>query len=344
MTLVLIVVLLLGNAFFVAAQISCIAVRRDQIEPLARAGDRRARVSLNALRDIPMMLAGTQLGIALCSLGLGAVAEPGVASLLEDGFHALSLPDALLHPISFAIALGIVSFCHMVLGEMVPKNISLAGPVRVTLLLSLPFSMWVRVTRPLLRLISALADGVLRIVGVQPQAEASGAYTSAELADVIHHSAAEGMLDPEDMQRLDRALQFDAHTVREVAIPVEDLVTAKETTTVYELEDLVARTGFSRFPIVADADPSTVLGYLHIKDTLAIPESRLDTPIASRLRRPMIAIEADCPLLEACTKLQRAGTHLGRVTDGSGTVGIIALEDILETLVGTVHDASHTAA
>lgn len=336
------VLLLIGNAYFVASEFALVSARRTRVEPKAAAGSRMARTTLRAMEDLSHVIAAVQLGVTVCSVGLGAVAEPAIVHLLQPVFHAVGISEAWQHPVALVIALAIVSYLHVVLGEMVPKNISLAGPVRVALLLSVPFGMWVRVTRPIVRSISALADTVLRAFGVQPQAERSGAYTSAELADVIHHSAAEGMLDPEDMQRLDRALQFDTHTAREIAIPVDRLVTAKETSTVRELEGLVARTGYSRFPIVADTRPDEVVGYLHIKDTLTVPESRLDTPIASRLRRPMIAIDAGCRLLEACTKLQRAGTHLGRVTDRAGTIGVIALEDILETLVGTVHDASHT--
>ena len=209
MIVALAVVFLAGNALFVGAQFALITARRDQIEPLAESGNRRARVAAAQMRALPNMLAGSQLGIALCSLGLGAVAEPAFAHLLEVGFDAASLPKSVLHPAAFVVALAFVSFCHMVLGEMVPKNLALAGPIRAALWLGPPMAAWVRISRPLLIVINGLANAILRLFRVEPTDELGGSYSADELADLIAESTAHGLLEPADQQLLHHAIAFD---------------------------------------------------------------------------------------------------------------------------------------
>src|SRR5215510_254798 len=343
MSMLLVVVLLAGNAFFVGAQFALIAARRDQIEPLAQQGHRSARVALGQMRHLSWMLAGSQLGIAACSLGLGAVAEPAFAHLLEGVFDALALPSGLLHPVAFVIALAVISYAHMVIGEMVPKNLALAAPLRAALVLSPPIAFWVRMTRPILVAINAAANGILRLFRVEVKSEINSTYTPAELADLIAESVAGGLLHPDDEQRLLRALRLDQVTTRSLAIPSERVVSLAPNSTVGDVEALIARTGYSRFPVSSPADSGSdeLVGYVHAKDLLEIDDYEQSTPLPQRLIRPMVTIDADLPLTSAFSSLQRAGLHLGRVTEGGRTLGVVALEDVLEELVGEIQDASH---
>jgi len=343
MSMLLVVVLLAGNAFFVGAQFALIAARRDQIEPLAQQGHRTARVALGQMRHLSWMLAGSQLGIAACSLGLGAVAEPAFAHLLEGLFDALALPSGLLHPVAFVIALAVISYAHMVIGEMVPKNLALAAPLRAALVLSPPIAFWVRMTRPILVAINAAANGILRLFRVEVKSEINSTYTPAELADLIAESVAGGLLHPDDEQRLLRALRLDQVTTRSLAIPSEQVVSLAPNSTVGDVEALIARTGYSRFPVSSPADSGSdeLVGYVHAKDLLEIDDYEQSTPLPQRLIRPMVTIDADLPLTSAFSSLQRAGLHLGRVTEGGRTLGVVALEDVLEELVGEIQDASH---
>jgi CBS domain containing-hemolysin-like protein len=338
MRFLLATVLLAGNAFFVGAQFALITARRDQVEPLAARGSRSARLALAQMRQLPRMLAGSQLGIAACSLGLGAVAEPAISHLLQDAADAVHLPDSLLHPIAFIIALVLVSYLHMVLGEMVPKNLALAGPARSALVLAPPMAGWVWLTRPVLVAIDGLANAILRIFRIEPKEELSAAYTAEEFGDLFTESAAEGLLDDEERQRLARALALDQVTARDLVIPIGELVTVSEQTTPAELERLVAGTGYSRYPVRAG---DRLVGYLHVKDLLDLDPAAYHQPIPARLRRPMITIDAGLPLTGVFAALQRAGYHMGSVPDGAETLGAIALEDVLEVLVGEVQDASH---
>jgi CBS domain containing-hemolysin-like protein len=182
------VVLLALNAFFVGAEFALLSARRSQIEPLAQAGSRAGRTALRAMEQVSLVMAGAQLGITICSLGLGAVGEPAVAHLLEPVFHAMRVPDAALHPVSFVVAMSIVVYLHVVLGEMVPKNIALAGPTRAALVLGPPMMVVVTVLRPVILLLNVAANGILRLIKIEPKDEVSSSYTREEVAALVEES------------------------------------------------------------------------------------------------------------------------------------------------------------
>ncbi len=341
------VLLLAGNAFFVGAEFAVMSVRRSQVEPLAQTS-RRARTVLGALQHLSLMLAGAQLGITLCSLGLGAVAEPAVAHLIEAGLERARVPDALLHPIAFAVALALVVFLHMVLGEMVPKNIALATPERAALVLVPALVTFARAVGPVLRGLNATANAVLRLFGVTPKDELTSSYTPEELADIIAESRSEGLLDRDEHERLSGALALQQTCARDVMVTFDKLVTVPETITPDELEALVVRTGFSRFPVrsVLD-DPATddvveggLVGFVHVKDTLAMTAAARRQPLPFALHRPMPQLAADLPLEAVLAALQRNKSHLAQVVDERGAIGVLALEDVVEEFVGEIRGAS----
>ena len=318
--------LLAANAFFVAAEFAAVSVRRAQIEPLA-ATSRRARTVLAAQGRLSMLLAGAQLGITLCSLGLGAVAEPSLAHLLEKLLHAVHLPTGLADPVAFAVALALVVVAHMVLGEMVPKNVSLATGEQAALLLVPPLDAFVRATRPLIRAFNAIANGVLRLFRVEPQDELKTAYTPDEVAGIIAESREHGYLGAAEHHRLASALRLGQRTAADIAIHPEALVTVTPETTAAEIEELTARTGLSRFPVLAG---EAILGFVHVKDVLVTAPGERDQPWAAEHLRRMPMVEPERPLPEVLTVLRRGRSHLGLVTDGS----VIALEDVVVAFLG----------
>jgi CBS domain containing-hemolysin-like protein len=336
-------VLLVLNAFFVGAEFALLSARRSQIEPLAQAGSRSARTALRAMEQVSLVMAGAQLGITVCSLGLGAVGEPAVAHLLEPVFHALRVPDAALHPVSFVVAMSIVVYLHVVLGEMVPKNIALAGPTRAALVLAPPIMLVVIVLRPAIRLLNLAANGILRLIRVEPKEEVSSSYTREEVAALVEESRGEGMIAADEYDRLAGALCFTEKTVSTVLMPVEGLSTVLRGSTAADVEALCAATGFSRFP-VADPD-GTLLGYLHIKDVLESDEERRQRPVDDKWVRPFATVGPDDLLHEALESLQVRGAHMARVVRRDGEVlGLVTLEDVLEELVGVIRDGSHHEA
>ena len=338
------VVLLAANAFFVGAEFALISARRSQIEPRAQAGSRMARITLAAMERVSEMMAGAQLGITICSLGLGAVGEPALAHLVEPVFHELHVPEEWLHPVAFVIAMAIVVFLHVVLGEMVPKNIAIAGPDRAALILGPPMLGIVTVLRPVIATINAIANGILRLLRIEPKDEIGSTFTREEVAALVEESHGEGLLAEDEYDRLSGALGFTEKTVGEVMMRPDSLATVVRGSTGADVEALCAATGFSRFPVVAEGgDPVDLLGYLHIKDVLEPDEERRERPVADRWIRPFATVTDDTLLHDALEMLQRRGAHMARVVDPAGTtLGVAALEDVIEELVGEIRDAAHS--
>ncbi|WP_432545251.1 hemolysin family protein [Kineococcus sp. SYSU DK004] len=338
------VLLLIGNAFFVGAEFALISARRTQIEPRAAEGSRAARWTLRGMERVSLMMAGAQLGITMCSLGLGAVGEPAVAHLLEPVFAALGVPEGLVHPISFAIALAVVVTLHMVLGEMVPKNIAIAGPERSALVLGPVLYGVVTVLKPLIWFLNLVANAVLKLLRVEPQEEVSSTFTAEEVEGFLAESRREGLLDEQEHQLLTRSLRFGDADAGRVLLPRDTLVTVSPDVTVAQLEDLCARTGYSRFP-VADASGDLV-GYVHLKDLLDVPDDRVGEPVPARRVRPLATVAADQDLQGVLTAMQRRGAHMTRVVDTATdeVVGVAVLEDVLEELVGEVVGAASAGA
>jgi CBS domain containing-hemolysin-like protein len=338
------VFLLLGNAFFVGAEFAAMAARRSTLEPLAARGSTRARMVLDALERLGSMLATAQLGITVCSVGLGALAEAALHEMLEDVFHAWHLDqwlsDAWLGPISLFVALNIVVYFHVVVGEMIPKNLAIAGPDRAAVLLVPPLLFVSRALAAVVRVMEWIAKGLVRLVfRVEPKDEITSAFTADEVAHIVAESHAEGLLEEEREGLVRSALDFSDKVASQVAVPVDDLVTVSVGATPAEIEKLVARHGFSRYPFrTADGE---VTGYLHLKDILYADDERQTQPIPLKRVRRLATVSPNDDVDDVLGTMQRTGAHLARVVDGNGSVsGVVFLEDVLEELVGEVSDAT----
>ena len=338
--------LLVANAFFVGAEFALISARRDRLESIAARGVHRARTVIRAGENLSLMLAAAQLGITFSSLGLGALGEPVVASRLEWLAGPLGIPDTVLHTVSFVVALGIVTVAHILLGEMVPKNIAIAGPERTALWMVPPLVAWMRLMRPVIAVLNWIANHVLRAFGVQPRDELESAYSPDELANLIADSSREGLLDSQEQRRLTQTLSTRERTVADVLIPISGLTTAPAEPTLGDIERAVAQTGFSRFPLCdrqLGADEQLV-GYLHVKDVLELLGRPPDTPVPPSSVYPLPEVQSTAKLDEALALLRRSSSHLARVVGPEGgTEGVVALEDLVEEYVGTVRDATHVS-
>jgi CBS domain containing-hemolysin-like protein len=334
--LVFAALLVLANGFFVGAEFALVSVRRSQIEPL---GTARARQVLYGLERLPQMMAAAQFGITVCSLTLGAVAEPTVARLLEPLFEAVRLPDGVVHPLGYVIALAGVVFFHLVVGEMVPKNLAMAAPEKAALWLSPGLVYFARLCKPITVSLGACAQGILRLFRVEPKDEVEAVVTSEQLNRLLEDSGQAGLLDPEERERLEDALELGSRPVTDVLLRRESLVTVTPAVTPGEIVELTARTGYSRFPVAATGK-GAFMGYVHVKDVLDLEDS--DRAVPQHVWRPMATLRAEVPLDDALTVMRRAATHLAQVADASGRVlGLVALEDVLEMLVGEVRDPAH---
>ncbi|MGW7406513.1 hemolysin family protein [Streptomyces sp. NPDC054833] len=322
---------LVANAFFVGAEFALISVRRSQVEPHAEQGDRRAKAVLWGLEHVSALLAAAQLGITLCTLVLGVVAEPAIAHLLEPVFHALGVPEGAGHVVSFVIALTLATYLHMLLGEMVPKNIALAEPVRSALLLGPPLVALARALRPVIFTVNAFANGLLKLLRVETRSEVAATFSDAELAQIVKAAGDAGLIDDRARERLHDALELGSRPVRDVVVPLERVVYARVGVTPEQVERLSAESGFSRFPVVDEG--RRIVGYLHVKD--ALDASPRDEAFRLRDMRPIARVRENTPLDDVLTAMRGSRTHVAGVLGADGRLaGLVTMEDVLRELFG----------
>ena len=341
---ILATLLLVGaNAFFVAAEFSLISARRDRLEALAEQGRSSAVTAMRAGEQLPLMFAGAQLGITVSSILLGRLGEPAVADLLRRPFDLFGLSPALLHTLSFVIALAIVVTVHVLLGEMVPKNIAIAGPEKAAMLLIPAYLVYVRAVRPVITFYNRCSNATLRALRVRPRDELDITVSTVELSEMIAESVSEGLLDPEEHTRLTRALQIRNRRVADVAVPAAEIRAVPVAApgsgpTIDAVEKALAATGYSRFPVV-DVD-HRFLGYLHIKDVLALSDDPHAVVDVARVR-PLPRVAESLSVPEALSRMRRSNSHLALVTGPDGAVvAMVALEDLVRDLVGAVRDGT----
>lgn len=327
--------LLLANAFFVGAEFAIISARRSSIEPRAHEGSRAALTVLWAMENVSLMLATAQLGITVCSVALGVVAEPALAHAIEPALLDLGLPTGAAHAVAVAIALLVIVSLHVIVGEMVPKNSAVSSPDRAALVFGPPLVAIARVVRPVIVGLNWVANGIVRLLGFEPKDEVTSAFTADEVHSIVARSSAEGTIsDP--MGLLTTAIEFSERSVAEVMVPLDDVRPLSLGATVDDLERIATETGFSRFPV---EDRGDYVGYLHIKDALYARPGEREEPIQSWRVRDLPAIAHGSEVEHALALMRRSGAHVAAVQRDGRTVGMVFLEDILEELVGEVRDS-----
>jgi CBS domain containing-hemolysin-like protein len=334
------VVLLALNGFFVAAEFALLAARRSRMEQLAAEGSRAAGSAVAGLRELSLMLAGAQLGITMASFGLGAIAEPAVAAGIEELLGGTPVPDALRHTVAVVIALSIVVFLHMVVGEMAPKSWAIADPEGSALLLARPFRAFVVVFKPFIRALNAAANRVVRALGVEPQDERALVHNARDLLLLLDASAETGDLDADQRELLARALDLSGLDAQSAMIPRSEVVAVPADAPVPALEALAARSGRSRLPVYEE-HLDRLLGVLHVKDLLALDDRERQVTTARQLARPALVAPESRPLEDLMVDMREEQQHVAIVVDEFGSLsGLVALEDVLEELIGDFEDES----
>ena len=344
MLLCLAIALIAGNAFFVAVEFALLAARRQRIEHWVDEGRFGASSALRQMRSLNLQLATCQLGITVMSLLLGWLIEPAIGSVIEGWFEHSPLPHATGTVLGVIVALTIVAFFHMVLGEMVPKSVALTAPERSATLLAplqgaITFLVW-----PVVKVLDVLSRWGTRLLRVEPADELGQAHTPSELAVMMQESVASGELEATEHVLLAGALGFLDRRVSEVMAPAAQLVTVPTTATVVEAEELVHRSGHSRVLVVGTSDDD-VVGFLHAKDLLRIPDERRHGLLPPGLVRVALRVRPDERLSELLPRMRRARRHVAVVSErddrGADRVaGLVTLEDVLEAIVGDIRDES----
>ena len=334
--LVLSALLLAGNGFFVSAEFALVASKRYRLEQAALNGSRAAEAALAGTRELSLMLAGAQLGITACTLGLGALAEPAIEHLLEPALTAIGLPHGATVAISFIVALVVVSFLHVVVGEMAPKSWAITHPERSALLLALPFRAFARLVRPVLAAMQHTANGVVRLFGVQPQdALAAAAHGPAELRLLLERSQQEGLLDPDQHQLLTRMLSLARTSLAQVMTPIDQLAVVRTTDSAAAVESACLAAGRSRLGVVDDT--GTVRGIVHVRDVVKATTAGRAVSAAA-LMSPPITVDSSVNVAAAAARMRATRAQLALVATAGRVVGFVALEDLLEQIIGEFYD------
>ena len=330
--------LLVVNGFFVAAEFSLIAARRSRLEALADAGDGRAAAAVKSVGELSFMLSASQLGVTLCSLVLGYLAEPVMARLLAAPLRAAGLAHAPAHSVGFGVGLVIIVFLHLVFGEMTPKYLAMSAPDRAALALAVPMRTFATAFRFPVRVLTLVARGMLRMLGVRPLDELSEARTGDEIANMLAVSRREGLLEEVEHRLMTGALRFPVREVAAVMVPWDDVVRVPTTATAEELEGVAIRSGHSRI-VVHEPDGAQVVGFVHVKDLLAVAASDRAAAIPSSMVRRMLVVGARRTLQQLLIAMRRERIHVALVVDAHGRrTGVVTLEDVLEALVGDIRD------
>src|SRR5829696_4767687 len=332
------VVLLAGNAFFVGAEFAVISARRSQIEPRAAQGSKAAKTTLWAMEHATLMLATSQLGITVCSLVILTVSEPAIHHLLEGPLGLTGLSADAVSWAAFLTALLLVTYLHVVFGEMVPKNLAFSLPDRAALVLAPALVMVSRIFRPVIAGLNAMANAVLRLFGVDPKDEANSTYTLEQVASIVELSRREGTLS-NDAGPLSGAFEFTDRLVRDIEVASDRVEVLSRPASPFDVQQAVARHGYARY-IVAD-ETGEPTGYLHVKDVMEISTDEFYAPVPPKRLRRLTAVRRDGELEDALARMRRLGVHVARSVDDDGqTRGYVFLEDAVEVLVGTIHDAT----
>ena len=320
------------NGLFVAYEFAILAAKRSIFESPRRAHKRTSRAALASMSDLSMQLAGAQLGITMASLGLGYVAEPAFAAVVVALVGQALSPD-VVHLVSVIVALAMVVFLHLVLGEMVPKNVALAAPEATTRWLVLPYRAYLALFRPFIRLLNGMANGGCRLLGVEPRDELVAVHSASELAAMVSHSSEEGAIGAGDAQLLSGALEFALRPVGDVATSLDELVTLRLGATAVQAERVVASSGQVRIPIVGHDRQQRVIGYVHARDLLGIEPARRMSPLPASLVRNMAIVRRERSLIEVLRTLRRVQRQMALVVADGEPVGIVSVEEIMRALM-----------
>jgi CBS domain containing-hemolysin-like protein len=337
------VILTIGTGFFVASEFALVNLDRHDLEARRERGETRLGMTIAALKITSTHLSSAQLGITLTTLLTGYTMEPAISTMLSPALTGAGIPDEAVPAIATIVAIVIATLVSMILGELVPKNMALALP-RATAKIVIPFqTVFTAIFRPAVLLLNGSANGILRLVGVEPKEELSGARTAEELSSLVRRSASAGLLESDTATLLNRTLQFSGHTAADVMTPRLRVASVQRSEPAQAVIDLARATGYSRFP-VTDEDADDVIGVVHVKQAVSVPRERRAAVPASALQTEALRVPETMKLDNLLAALRGRGYQMAIVVDEyGGTAGVATLEDLVEELVGEVAD-EHDAA
>ena len=330
--------LTVGTGIFVAAEFSLVTLNRNDLEARQERGEKRLGPTITALKITSTHLSSAQLGITLTTLLTGFTFEPAITSLLTEPLAGVGVPDGLIPVLGSIIAISLATLFSMVIGELVPKNFALAVPLATAKIVVPPQALFTAVFKPIILLFNNTANALIRLVGIEPKEELSGARTAEELSFLVRRSALEGVLDTDHAAMLHRTLRFADHTAADVMTPRVRMASVQVADTAESIVRLSTATGFSRFPVI-DKNSDDIVGVLHVKRAFAVELDRRDQITADELKVDALRVPESMAVDTLLALLRKHGFQIAVVADEyGGTAGIVTLEDLVEELVGELED------
>ena len=341
--IILVLILVLLNAFFVVSEFSIVKIRRTKLEELAHNGNKKAKIALKVTENLDSYLSAIQLGITLASLGLGWIGEPAVSKLLEDvlgGYFAQN--PILLHSVSFGIAFTLITVLHVVLGELIPKSLAIQKTETFVLLIAYPLYLFKRLFYPFIWVLDTITIKFLHLMGVQPASEEEMAHSEEEIKLIVNASQRGGIIDDTERDIIQNAIDFSEIYAHEVMIPRQDMCCLFLNETFEQVMNMVKRSKHTRYPL-CDKDKDNVVGMIHIRDLLEHSEEKLEKGRLNKIARQILFVPENQSISEVLHLMMRKHTHVAIVVDEyGGTAGMLSMEDILEELVGDIKDEHDT--
>ena len=336
--LVVALVLVVLNGFFVASEFAFVRIRGTAVDQLVAEGRPGSGALQEVMEDLDNYLATTQLGITIASLGLGWVGEPAVAALLEPVLEPV-LPAGLIHLVAFAIGFSIITFLHVVFGELAPKTLAIAQTERLSLFLAPPMKLFYYILYPGIVVFNGAANGFTRSLGVPPASEADETLGERELLRVLTQSGEGGDIDPTEVTMIERVFDLDDLIVREIMVPRPDVVSVPADATLSELSSIILDAGHTRYPVVDADDSDQVVGFVDVKDVLRAEVEDGDAEIVDDITREIIVVPETMTVSDLLVQFREDRQQMAGVIDEWGTFeGIATVEDVVEALVGDLRD------
>ncbi|MCA1012589.1 hemolysin family protein [Halobacillus halophilus] len=334
--LLAVAVLIVLTAFFVASEFAIVKVRKTRVEAKAAEGNKRAKNSLRVLNNLDYYLSACQLGITITALGLGWLGEPTLVILLDPLIGNFNLPSGITHTISFAISFFIITFLHVVLGELAPKTVAIQKAEAITLLLARPLMLYSKLMYPLIWLLNGSANVLVRLFGFQTANESEEVHSEDELRHILTQSYQKGEINRSEYTYVDRIFEFDNRTAKEIMIPRTEMAVIDINHSLKNVLREMKQERYTRYPVV-DGDKDQVIGIIHMKEFFY--EDVEEQGSIRSFIRPVMKVFENVPIHDLLVKMQKDRTHMVVLMDEyGGTSGIVTVEDILEEIVGEIRD------
>ena len=340
MTALIAVIVLLGvNGFFVLAEFALVRIRKTRLEELAQRGDKRASLALKMVARLDSYLSAVQLGVTLASLGLGWLGEPAVASFIEPlVFQYFPGATIMLRTVSLLLSFSVVTFVTVVLGELIPKNIAMQKTESVLLWAVWPLYIFHQLGWPVITLFDRSARILLNIMGIEPAKDTDMAHSEEELRMIVSASRRGGVLDQMESELIDNVFDFADRMAREIMIPRRDMVCLFVDDPYEDNLRIVMETAHTRYPLCR-GDKDHVLGMVHIRDLMNYNGTRHENPELTSVMREVLMVPEGMSVAKLLQLMRHKRIHLSVVVDEyGGTAGLVALEDVIEEIVGNIQD------